>query len=832
MSSTSLVDRLGSASLADRKATALDQIDPDLGSIISSLSANSNANQSKTFAENADAYDRRNSASYSASDVDSDFGPFGFRRGTLSLGGGSQSGAQNNQTSRLQGNVFGAASVSGGVASHHPPSVGGRFMDKFSSIADATKEVELLGGGLGSLSIGTTSGRVPSSRRTSFLTAEGTPRPFIEKSSPGSLNESLNNPMNPVSSRPSISDKIDNYLSNTASPTQHYKNGSVDHPASGSRTMSISSDVRSEHNSVHSDLNDKVNSTNIWNTQSAATAPTFTPMFSQQQSQQQPQPPMQPGQPMSPPPPGAYPQMFPFGFPPFPFMPMMPPPFGQQGMPGPMPGQENADPSSKSDAQATGENGAESPSPPSGPHHPQPQQPQPGFNGNGQPFVYPQAFSPYGFMPPPMGGDSPLMPPPGSSPMALHPSQPQNGPQSQNLPSSNHHGPRRNGRSPKSGSPANGGGRYNNGGKNKNNQIYRSPLLEEFRNPNNQKQYSLKDIFGSAVEFSKDQHGSRFIQTALGKASDEEKEVMFNEIRDIALELMNDVFGNYVIQKYFEHGNDTQKQILLSEMKGKIENLSVQMYGCRVVQRAIEFVGLEDQLSIVDELKDSVLKLIKDQNGNHVIQKAIEKIPADDVAFILDSVRTQIYHLSTHSYGCRVIQRLLEFSDKKEQNFILEELSKYTYFLIQDQYGNYVIQHIIENGAPDQRSHIVEVVSGNVVEFSKHKFASNVVEKCVVNGTEEQVVVILDQVLSGNEVDNDEIVDDRSPLGLMMKDQYANYVVQKLVDVSIGQKRRILIKKIKQYLKQISKSSYGKHLASIEKLITIADAADVSDDED
>lgn len=64
----------------------------------------------------------------------------------------------------------------------------------------------------------------------------------------------------------------------------------------------------------------------------------------------------------------------------------------------------------------------------------------------------------------------------------------------------------------------------------------------------------FQDIVGSIVEFSGDQHGSRFIQQKLETANSEEKQLVFDEILPNALQLMTDVFGNYVIQKFFEHG--------------------------------------------------------------------------------------------------------------------------------------------------------------------------------------------------------------------------------------------------------------------------------------
>lgn len=57
----------------------------------------------------------------------------------------------------------------------------------------------------------------------------------------------------------------------------------------------------------------------------------------------------------------------------------------------------------------------------------------------------------------------------------------------------------------------------------------------------------LQDIYGYIVEFSGDQHGSRFIQQKVETASIDEKQKIFEEIVPIhALQLIQDVFGNYV----------------------------------------------------------------------------------------------------------------------------------------------------------------------------------------------------------------------------------------------------------------------------------------------
>ncbi|KAI9802849.1 MAG: mRNA binding protein puf3 [Piccolia ochrophora] len=341
----------------------------------------------------------------------------------------------------------------------------------------------------------------------------------------------------------------------------------------------------------------------------------------------------------------------------------------------------------------------------------------------------------------------------------------------------------------------------------------RSALLEEFRsNTKTNKRYELKDIYNHVVEFSGDQHGSRFIQQKLETANSDEKDQVFGEIRPNSLQLMTDVFGNYVIQKFFEHGTQQQKTILADQIKGHVLTLSLQMYGCRVVQKALEHILVDQQASLVREIEAHVLKCVKDQNGNHVIQKAIERVPPQHIQFIIDAFTGQVHTLATHPYGCRVIQRMLEYCEEKAQASILRELHACAHTLIQDQYGNYVTQHIIEHGKEEDRAKIIKLVSEDVVRFSKHKFASNVVEKSVQFGSDSQrqeIMTTLTTVAANG----------ASPLQPLMRDQYGNYVIQKLLGQMKGADHDKLIEQIKPQLAALKKYTYGKQITAIEKLI-------------
>ncbi|CAG9972257.1 unnamed protein product [Clonostachys byssicola] len=341
----------------------------------------------------------------------------------------------------------------------------------------------------------------------------------------------------------------------------------------------------------------------------------------------------------------------------------------------------------------------------------------------------------------------------------------------------------------------------------------RSAVLEEFRsNSKTSKKYELKDLYNYVVEFSGDQHGSRFIQQKLETANSDEKDQVFREIEPNAIQLMKDVFGNYVVQKFFEHGNQVQKRILAEKMRGKMVDLSVQVYACRVVQKALEHVLVEQQAELTRELAADVYKVITDQNGNHVIQKVIELVPRQYLDFIMNALRGQVTTLSTHQYGCRVVQRMMEYGTEADKAAIVRELHPSAHILLTDQFGNYVAQHVIRKGKPEDREKMIRLVMGQLIELCKHKFASNVVETCIEAGSPALVTEIRERFVTPGE-------DGTSPLPQLMRDNYGNYVIQKLFATLKGPELDSFADEIKPLFYLQKKNGNSRQLTALEKLL-------------
>uniref|UniRef100_A0A3P8QWP1 PUM-HD domain-containing protein n=1 Tax=Astatotilapia calliptera TaxID=8154 RepID=A0A3P8QWP1_ASTCA len=291
----------------------------------------------------------------------------------------------------------------------------------------------------------------------------------------------------------------------------------------------------------------------------------------------------------------------------------------------------------------------------------------------------------------------------------------------------------------------------------------RSRLLEDFRNnrfPNLQLRFWEIIVFLIVPCFLQ----SRFIQQKLERATPAERQMVFGEILQAAYQLMTDVFGNYVIQKFFEVWNSGIYNIffMLSQF-GSVFVLSTHPYGCRVIQRILEHCTQEQTLPILEEL-----------------------------------------HQHSEQLGQKYQGVSLEMTPKTYYTVSRDALFK-------DQYGNYVIQHVLEHGRPEDKSKIVAEVRGKVLVLSQHKFASNVVEKCVIHSSRAERALLIDEVCCQKDGPH-------SALYTMMKDQYANYVVQRMIDMAEPAQRKIIMHKIRPHIATLRKYTYGKHiLAKLEK---------------
>jgi pumilio RNA-binding family len=322
----------------------------------------------------------------------------------------------------------------------------------------------------------------------------------------------------------------------------------------------------------------------------------------------------------------------------------------------------------------------------------------------------------------------------------------------------------------------------------------------------------FEDFLLEVVEFAVDQHGSRVLQILIETVSVDKIEDLYLHLLPAIEQLTLDPFGNYVVQKLLERLNPELRGILADQLLGKFLILSVHTYGCRVVQRLLDLDlgerGTEFRAALMQELRPDILRLIGDQNGNHVIQKCIEK--TENIDSIQSAISGHVKDLGLHCYGCRVIQRLLE--RLKTENKLASEILANIWPLSSDQFGNYVVQHLLLYGSNLDREFIVREVAKNVINFACHKFASNVAERALIASSESGRAMIIAELLKkdGNSNSNG----DTCALHTLTKDRFANYVVQRCVEVSTGSQRQQILLLLKKDIGSLKKITYGKHIAN------------------
>ena len=332
----------------------------------------------------------------------------------------------------------------------------------------------------------------------------------------------------------------------------------------------------------------------------------------------------------------------------------------------------------------------------------------------------------------------------------------------------------------------------------------------------------LNQVIEHVVDISKDQTGSRYIQQLLDskKLSVNEIHQLFVRILPHTRQLTVDQFGNYVIQKLLDDLPESSMGLLFNQLTGSFFTYSIHMYGCRVVQRVIETASSDRLFVITEELKGHVIECVEDQNANHVIQKLIERLPvgkdSQSLRKLVEEFLGHVPRMAMHCYGCRVVQRLIE--KLKSMNdclqILIAEILANLWQLSQDQYGNYVVQHVLLHGSPSHRSVIVQVIASHIIEFSCHKYASNIAEKAMLCSTDQiSRDVIIAAVIGSGGPD--------SPLFILMKDRFANYVIQRCLEFSHGHQRQMLINILKANLTTLKGVIYGKHIATaIERIMS------------
>ena len=281
-----------------------------------------------------------------------------------------------------------------------------------------------------------------------------------------------------------------------------------------------------------------------------------------------------------------------------------------------------------------------------------------------------------------------------------------------------------------------------------------------------------------------------------------------------------DPFGNYLCQKLLEFSNDDQRTALINAAAPEMVKIALNSHGTRALQKMIEFISTSEQIqTIINALDHRVVELIQDLNGNHVIQKCLNRLSADDAQvlfthyrrlasitnlaqFIFNAVGTHCVTVGTHRHGCCVLQRCIDHAEKAQKAKLIGQITDHAFHLVQDPFGNYVLQYIVDLQEPYFTNPLCYTFQGQIPQLSKQKFSSNVVEKCLRGADPAVTRGLIEEMLNVTELEK------------MLRDSYANYVVQTAMDYADAETKARLIDAIRPILPSVRQTPHGRRIQS------------------
>uniref|UniRef100_A0A0R3RTG4 PUM-HD domain-containing protein n=1 Tax=Elaeophora elaphi TaxID=1147741 RepID=A0A0R3RTG4_9BILA len=318
---------------------------------------------------------------------------------------------------------------------------------------------------------------------------------------------------------------------------------------------------------------------------------------------------------------------------------------------------------------------------------------------------------------------------------------------------------------------------------------------------------------GCIANFGKDEKGSRFVQEEFAKSSPAVRQMMFDYLfeRGGFDWFSNDPHGNFIIQ--------ARHAMILSEMEAfpgieqariaehvanKVVKMCSNRYGSRIMQRIFERFDFGYRVELLNKLSGSECFLAVDSCATHVMQKLFALFPPTKYSFVVIALtlsKENFKQVVQNKYGCRVIQSALEELEisacttryannpnefkaaRRLLSKLLRRLTENCMEFTDHQFANYVMQHVISSEFhAEARDYIIKhAILSNVLTLSQEKFASHVVEKSLKHASPKLLHCLMSEIFDGYVKDDK----GRDALDIMLFDQYGNYVVQTMINVSI-----------------------------------------------
>jgi len=336
-------------------------------------------------------------------------------------------------------------------------------------------------------------------------------------------------------------------------------------------------------------------------------------------------------------------------------------------------------------------------------------------------------------------------------------------------------------------------------------------ILNNINQDNKNNNNSNNDLFSNLLSSISDQIKSRQLQSLLEEKRDDLNFLsnFFEKIKLNLPSLTKHQFGNYVIQKYFEILlNKNVKNLLkkfFSSISDNLYEISIDNYGSRFFQNSLDKLK-DGKYSIIDSeeiniifknlIENNIMKLCNHKDGNFVFQKINKIFPKNKNNFIYESLIKHACEISQLTQGAAIIKNSIEIANENQKEKLIFKILDNIDVLINSQFGNFTLQIITDLKEYKYNKIVYDYIKNNVLDLSKKKFISNVIDKCIIKNYD----------LS---IDLAKFIIDNNFIGEMIVDQYANYTVQKILQIVDFEYYKKCVNQIKPCLEVLLKTQKG-----------------------
>ena len=297
------------------------------------------------------------------------------------------------------------------------------------------------------------------------------------------------------------------------------------------------------------------------------------------------------------------------------------------------------------------------------------------------------------------------------------------------------------------------------------------------------------------IRLIKNQQTSRLSQIYIQNSPPEIIHLLYSEISSQLSQLLFDPYANYFVLKLFYYLDSSDCLNFLNQISKNFTTLCINKISTYPIQCIVEhLITKQTQEIVIDSVKNHLMKITLDVYGTHVLEKILCKFDYDLIQPISKFVVDNFLFLANNANGLCVVKKTIIIEYKKSYFEKIKLLAEdNALMLIQNPFGNYALQCVIDNWEKEDLEILMRSFIGKCSVLSVQKYSSNVIEKCIEKSPE-FLKEFLNECISNN----------YCGIGVLMQNNYGNYVIQTALKVTSGNERNEFIIGIEKNLSKLS----------------------------